>query len=301
MQHLQESLNQSFAIPGQLQFTNRGDLVVAEITNPLASASIAVQGAHLMTWQPQGQQPVIWLSTEAKLARGKSIRGGVPVCWPWFGPHASDVSKPGHGHARTVPWQVLDAQALADGATRLTFELVESEATRAQWPLATPVRAVLTVGRELTIELVTRNNEAQPVTIGEALHTYFQISDIAEIEIQGLDGVTYVDKVADSARTTQQGAITVASEVDRVYVDTPADCLILDRGYGRKVRIAKQGSSSTVVWNPWVEKADKMGDLGDDGYRRMVCVESGNALDNVVTISPGAEHTLKAVYSVEPL
>jgi D-hexose-6-phosphate mutarotase len=196
---------------------------------------------------------------------------------------------------------VIESKSLPDGATQLVFELVESDATRAQWPHATPVRAVIGIGKELTIELVTRNHEQGPVTIGEALHTYFQVSDLADMRIEGLTGVTYVDKVADSARKVQQGAITIEGEVDRVYLGTTQDCVIVDAGYQRKIRIAKEGSRSTVVWNPWVEKANKMGDLGKDGYRQMVCVESGNAVDDVVTVAPGAEHRMKAVYSVEPL
>jgi D-hexose-6-phosphate mutarotase len=293
---------QGFAISGQIQFVTRGDnFVVAEVTNDHATASIALQGAHVMTWAPKGQQPVIWMSPEAKLAPGKSIRGGVPVCWPWFGPHKDDASKPGHGYARTVPWQVVATRLLPNGETQLSFELVESDATRAQWPHATPVRAIITVGKQLTIELVTRNNEKTPVIIGEALHTYFQVSDLADMRIEGLSGVTFVDKVESSARKVQQGAITIGSEVDRVYLDTTQECVIVDAGYQRKIRIAKEGSRSTVVWNPWIEKAEKMGDLGKDGYRRMVCVESANAVDDVVSIAPGAEHTMKAVYSVEPL
>jgi D-hexose-6-phosphate mutarotase len=296
-----QAVNARFAIPGEVQFVTRGDnFVVAEVTNALATASIALQGAHLMTWTPRGQEPVIWLSGATKLATGKSIRGGVPICWPWFGPHA-DAGKPGHGPARTVPWQVVESKTLPDGATRLAFEMVESDAVRALWPHATPVRAVITVGRELTIELFTRNRDQAPITIGEALHTYFQVSDIGKARIEGLAGVTFVDKVENSARKVQQGAVTIGSEVDRVYLGTPGECVIVDEGYGRRIRIAKEGSRSTVVWNPWVEKADKMGDLGENGYRHMLCVENGNALDDVVTIAPGGEHRMAAIYRVEKI
>lgn len=296
-----DSLNQTHGLPGQLRFVDKGEgFIVAEVNNRLASAAIALQGAHLMTWQPHGQEPVIWMSTAAKLAAGKSIRGGVPICWPWFGPHKDDAAKPGHGHARTVPWRVIQSEALPDGATRLHFELVESDATRRQWPHATPVRAIITIGKTVTVELATRNDGSEAVVLGEALHTYFQVSDVERIEILGLDGCTFVDKVESGARKRQQGAVTISSEVDRVYLDTEAECVIVDPGYRRRIRIAKSGSRSTVIWNPWMEKAAKMGDLGEEGFRRMVCVESGNALDNVVTIAPGGEHRMKAVYSVEP-
>lgn len=296
------TLNNRFAIPGHVQFKEGpGGLAVAEIANSLAEATIALQGAHVMTWQPRGQEPVLWLSRFGKFAPGKSIRGGVPICWPWFGPHAGDAKLPGHGFARTVMWEVLETRALADGATFLRFGLIETDATRTQWPHPSSAELRVTVGAELKVELVTRNTGSAPFQIGEAFHTYFHISDVAEMAIRGLEGCAYLDKVEDFARKTQQGAIVIESEVDRVYLDTEADCLIEDRGLRRRIRIAKQNSRSTVVWNPWTEKAEKMGDFGPEGYRGMVCVESGNAADNVVTVAPGAEHGLTAVYSIETL
>lgn len=295
-------LNQRYAIANHLQFVaGEGGLIMAEIANAHASARIALQGAHLMTWQPRGQQPVIWLSRFAKFAAGKSIRGGVPICWPWFGPHASDSKLPGHGYARTVMWEVQETRALADGATLLRFGLIESDATRAQWPHASSVQLELTIGSSLRVELITRNLGNEAFTLGEALHTYFQISDVAQTTIRGLEGCAYLDKVRDFARYTQQDGIVIDGEVDRVYVDTTADCLIEDRGLQRIIRIAKQGSRSTVVWNPWTDKADKMGDFGPEGHRGMVCVESGNALDNVVSVAPGETHRMAVVYSVEAL
>ncbi|MEN6586671.1 MAG: D-hexose-6-phosphate mutarotase, partial [Sulfuricella sp.] len=181
-------LNQRFAIPGQVTFKEGpGGLVVAEVANSLAESTIALQGAHVMTFQPRGQEPVIWLSKFAKFAPGKSIRGGVPICWPWFGPHATDAALPGHGFARTVMWQVLETKALADGASFLRFGLVENDATRAQWPHASSAELEVTVGSALKVELVTRNSGNAPFVLGEALHTYFHISDVAKMKIAGLD------------------------------------------------------------------------------------------------------------------
>lgn len=296
------NLNQRFAIPGHVQFKEGpGGLAVAEIANAHAESMIALQGAHVMTFQPRGQAPVLWLSSFGKFAPGKSIRGGVPICWPWFGPHAADAKLPGHGFARTVMWEAKETRALPDGATFLRFGLVETEATRAQWPHPSTVELLVTVGAALRVELVTRNSGGAAFPLGEAFHTYFHISDVADMAIRGLEGCAYLDKVADFARKTQQGAVTIASEVDRVYLDTEADCLIEDRGLKRRIRIAKSGSRSTVVWNPWTEKAEKMGDFGPEGHRGMVCVETANAVDNVVTLAPGAAHSLAAVISVEAL
>jgi glucose-6-phosphate 1-epimerase len=297
------ALNRNFGIASTLLFEqDAGGLVVARIANAHAQSAIALQGAHIMTFQPTGEQPVIWLSPAAKLVAGKSIRGGVPICWPWFGAHASESSFPGHGFARTVPWQVAASQQLPDGSTRITFELPQSSIPAAQWPHPCRARLTVTVGKALTVELITENTGADAFVIGEALHTYFCISDVDHMRISGMDGCTYLDKVGAAATRVQQGDIRIASEVDRIYLDTAADCLIEDAGLGRRIRIAKSGSRSNVVWNPWIEKSAKMGDFGSaTGYRGMVCVESANAAANVVSVAPGATHTLRVEYSVEKI
>lgn len=295
-------LNQRFAISNHVQFKEIAEgMIVAEVANQHALSNIALQGAHIATFQPRGEEPVVWLSPKAKFAPGKSIRGGVPICWPWFGAHKTESKFPGHGYARTVPWDVVETKALPDGSTFLRFALVESDATRAQWPNASTVQLEVTVGKALRVELVTSNTGKQAFELSEALHTYFQISDVANMTIRGLENCEYLDKVQDFARCKQQGGIVIESEVDRVYVNTAADCVIEDKGLKRAIRIAKQGSQSTVVWNPWTEKAEKMGDFGPALHRDMVCVESGNALENTLTLQPGETHRLVAVYSVEKL
>lgn len=296
-------LNSRFGIAEQLKFIEGpGGLLFAEIDNALGTAYVCLQGAHVTTFRPKDQdEPVIWLSDFAKFAPGKSIRGGMPVCWPWFGPHATESGFPGHGFARTVMWDVTGSAALDSGETRISLVLLETEQSRAQWPHQTRLELTVTVGRSLKAELTTTNLGDQPVQIGEALHTYLQIGDIAEIQVTGLENTVYLDKVAGSTRHTQDGAVTFNGEVDRVYVDTESTCAIVDPRLKRRVVVAKTGSRSTVVWTPWTEKADKMGDFGPDGWRRMVCVESANALENVVTVPAGGSHTLSATYSAEAL
>jgi D-hexose-6-phosphate mutarotase len=295
-------LNQRYAIGNHVQFKEIAEgMIIAEVANQHALSNIALHGAHIATFQPRGEEPVIWLSPHAKFAPGKSIRGGVPVCWPWFGAHKTDSKLPGHGYARTVPWDVLETKALPDGSTFLRFGLTENDTTRAQWPYAATVQLEVTVGKELRVELITTNTDTKSFELGEALHTYFQISDVAKVTIHGLDNCAYLDKVQDFARFTQKDCIVIENEVDRVYINTAEDCVIEDEGLKRAILIAKQGSMSTVVWNPWTEKADKMGDFGQDGHRGMVCVESGNAMGNVVVLAPGETHKLVVVYSVEKL
>ena len=295
-----EDLNNCFAIADQLTFaTDPGGLTIANINNAYARASIALQGGHLMTWTPKGAEPVVWLSPDAKLAPGKSIRGGVPICWPWFGAHATEASFPAHGFARTTLWQVVETSTLADGATQLVLELDPADIPKQQWPHATTVQCVIIVGHTLQMELVTNNRSEDEISISEALHTYFAVSDVRNISIDGLDNCQYLDKVDGFKEKKQAGPIAFSSEVDRVYVDTQADCIINDPGLSRQIHVSKSSSDSTVVWNPWIEKSEQMGDLGDDGYLRMVCVESANAGQNSVTLAAGAEHRLKVCYSVE--
>lgn len=295
-------LNERFGLRGQVVFKEgAGGLAVVEVANSHATATLALQGGHLMRWAPRSQPPVIWLSRAAKFGSGKSIRGGVPVCWPWFGPHGSDASLPSHGFARTVPWEVTATQTLPNGATRLSLRRMPSEATQAAWPHSTELTLCVTVGTTLEMGVVTRNTGDETVTLGQALHTYFEVGDVRRIKIHGLGGCEYIDKVDGGARKIQSGPVTLSAETDRIYLGSTADCLIDDPQLRRRIRIAKGGSHSTVVWNPWIEKAARMGDLGENGYLDMVCVESANAADDVVTLAPGEEHRLWVRYSVEEL
>lgn len=293
------ALNARFGIKGKLAFREgKGGLIGIEVTTEHSTAVIALQGAQVVSWIPAGEKPVIWLSTGSKFAAGKSMRGGVPVCWPWFGAHATNPALSAHGYARTVPWDVVETKALPDGAVRLVFRLAESDATRAQWQFKTPVENHITIGKTLDVELVTRNSDDKPVTITEALHTYFAIGDIRKTTVTGLENCDYLDKVDAGSRKKQSGAIAFTMETDRIYVNTKAECVIEDTAWNRRIHIVKRGSQSTVVWNPWVEKSDKMGDMGENGYLRMLCVESANAAENKVTIAPGTEHRLYVSYRV---
>lgn len=290
-------LNRRLAIADILAFEELpGAFVVAHVTTPGATASIALQGAHVMRYQPTGQAPLIWLSKLAKFAPGKSIRGGVPLCWPWFGAHPGNAQLPGHGFARTVPWQLVAAGLLPDWRVRLEFELLQSAATRAQWPHASTVRNTVTIGPELEVELATTNTGTASFELGQALHTYFEIGDIRQTTLTGLESCEYLDKVDGGARKSQRGAVDFTAETDRIYLATPGHCEIHDPLLGRRILITSTGSRSTVVWNPWREKADKMGDFGADGHLGMVCVETANAAEDVIQLAPGATHRMAAQF-----
>ncbi len=295
-----------YALPDELAFHDSpAGLAFAQIRNAQARARIYLQGAQLTAWQPDSQaHPVIWTSASAAQLPGKSIRGGVPVCWPWFGPHGADPALPAHGFARGLAWNVCDSGRTARGETRLTLALEQDAHTRSLWPHDFRLELHLTIGQVLRIELVTINTGEREFLVGEALHTYFAVGDIGSVRVLGLEQTRYVDKTRADAKLLQSGAIGFGEEVDRVYLDSESECVIDDELLGRRIFIAKRGSRSTVVWNPWEQKALKMGDLGagahgQGGWREMVCVESGNALENAVRVAPGEKHRLEVSYRVQ--
>ena len=292
-------LNKEFGVDGEVTFRDAGDgFIIIDIDNSHCSASIAMQGAHLMSWTPKGEKPVIWMSPAATFTAGKSIRGGVPICWPWFGAHATQNTFPSHGFARTSQWQVTATDQLEDGCTRISFSMVDGNSQL--WPLNTPVAVDMVIGHYLEIGLTTENLEDESITLGSALHTYFTVSDASKITIHGLDGCDYLDTVGSITRKKQQGDITIAEEVDRIYFDQGQDIVIEDPVLGREIRIEKQGSHSTIVWNPWIDKTLRMGDFGsDDGYLDMVCVESANASEDIIELAAGDSHTLWVRYTLE--
>ena len=319
-------LNHAFGIAGALVFEERPEgLTEARLASAHGNAAVCLQGGHVIDWRCQGQkEPVLWLSPDARFAEGKSIRGGIPVCWPWFGPYgttppprehalqrsvaagavprAGAENFPAHGFARTAAWQVADSDVAADGSVRLGLMLDAEAMPAAMWPHATELRLEIRLGASLQLELRTRNIGASACVLGEALHTYFNISDIGAVSVGGLHGVEYWDTVGQVALKRQSGPITFDRETDRVYIDSPQACVIEDPGYARRIHVRKQGSLSTVVWNPWTAKAERMGDLGQpEGWRQMLCVESANAWDNTITLAPGETHALSVSYEVEPL
>lgn len=291
-----DTLNRRFGLAGALHFVQGGaGLPEAEIQTPQASARVALHGAQLLAWQPAGMQPVIWVSQAAVFEPGQPVRGGVPVCWPWFG--ARD-GLPAHGFVRARLWQMRHASMDAANHVVLRLGLRDDADTRALWDFAFDLELVVTVGTTLTMKLISRNTGDQPFTLTDALHTYFCVGDIQHATVQGLDGCDYLDKVQNFAQATQTSAITFTGETDRIYINTTADCVIEDRAHRRHIRVAKSGSASTVVWNPWSEREKAIADMAAGEYQHMLCVETCNAGPDQVTVVPGQRHTLTARISV---
>lgn len=274
-----------------------------EIDNRFASAKLALQGGHVMHWQPHHtKEPVLWLSDQSRYEAGRSIRGGIPLCWPWFGAHPTDSSLCMHGFARVTPFSVIDIGQMNNGYTRVILQMKHTE--NAQRQLSYPYTLVMTIeiGATLSMKLSTTNRATQPFFMGEAFHTYFNIGDVEKVSVTGLEQTEYADKLLDYWRDNQEGPITFNHEFDRVYVSTQAPVMIHDPVFNREISIKKKGSNTTVVWTPWEKKAHQMADMPKgDGWRNMICVETANAMENLVMINPGYTHILAVEYTVTDL
>jgi glucose-6-phosphate 1-epimerase len=263
------------------------------------AAQIYLHGGHLAAWQPaHARGPVLWMSAHSLFRPDRPIRGGVPICFPWFGPHREDRTVPAHGFGRLTPWTLCEAGEASDGTVSLTLQLEDDNASPV-WPHYFHADLRLSIGETLTLALYVDNPDSIAFTFEEALHTYFSVSNIENVRVSGLENTEYLDKVAGTRERQGGDPIMFTGETDRVYLNTQATCLIHDPGMQRRITIAKRGSASTVVWNPWVQKARAMTDFGDDEWPGMLCIETANVGDSAVTLRPDDRHTMTAEISVE--
>jgi len=266
------------------------------------TAQMYFQGAHLTAWHPADARPVLWMSRESRFEPGLAIRGGVPICFPWFGAHATDPSAPPHGFARLRPWTLIDAQEDAEGVVTVTMELTGpsgAPTSPSAWPHVFKAHYRVSVGPTLSLSLDVHNPGDVPFTYEEALHSYFAVQDVRTIAITGTEGIDYLDKVAGFARTRQNpDPVHFTSETDRVYLNARGTCVINDPGLHRTIAVHKTHSDATVIWNPWIEKAKAMKDFGDLEWPEMVCVETCNVNIHARTLAPGERHTMTAVLDV---
>lgn len=283
-------------LPPSVSIDSATGLPRLNIRTSVASAQVYLQGAHLAAWHPAGAtEPVLWTSRESLFQPGKAIRGGVPICFPWFGPHAGDPAAPMHGFARTLPWTLVGASEDGAGTVMVELELA-GETVSPHWPHAFSCRYRVTVGATLRMELEVRNTGTEPFTFEEALHSYFGVADVRAATVTGLEQTQYLDKVSGFTRRSQGAEpVRFEGETDRIYLDTPAACIIRDPAGRREITVRKTGSDATVVWNPWVAKARAMADFGDDEWMEMVCVETGNVNVHARTLGPGESHTMSVV------
>lgn len=296
--HLAE-LNQRFSIGQQLRFVEgAGGFIHAEIETSLARARISCYAGQILSWQPKSAaEDLFFVSPAAFFAPGKAIKGGTPICWPWFG--NDPQGRGAHGFVRNRPWQPRASRLLENGNIHLELGFDFDEDTKAIWPHEAALSLCFDIGEQLSLTLETKNlDQNNSLSITQGLHSYFKVGDIRQVQVLGLEGHGYQDKVGEPADRTQQGPIEFRGEVNRIYLDVHKPLMIRDPSLDRRIRIEAAGSQSAVVWNPWSGTAKAMDDLLDDDYLRMLCVETTNAGPDIIQIAPGASHALKASYSI---
>ena len=301
-----QRLEASFGIPQALRFekTDSG-LIRAQIMARSCSATVYLQGAHLTHWQPTGAQPVLFTSQRSRYAVGEAIRGGVPVIFPWFGAYRGakrpGVDYPKHGFARTIEWELRSARE-HEGAIELVFHLGPSDLSREVGYDSFSLDYTMRLGESLQMELAVQNNGSEPLSFEEALHSYFAVSDIQRTAVDGLAGAQYLDNTDGLAMKRQaEPVLHIAGSTDSIYTGTGATCTLRDEAGMRAIHIAKEGSQTTVVWNPWKELTATLPDLAPDDWQRYLCVETANAWADAVVLAPGARHTMRAVITLSQL
>ncbi|WP_404789411.1 D-hexose-6-phosphate mutarotase [Altericista sp. CCNU0014] len=295
-----EQLNTQYGLADQLKFfEGKGGFPFIEICNKSAKALISVYSGQVLSFQPASEpEDLLFLSRQAYYQDGKAIKGGIPICWPWFGPDPEGLGRSSHGFVRNRLWTVVSTEAIADAETKVILGLSDTAETQSIWPQSFELAIEVTVGNTLTVELVTRNRGDRAFSISQALHTYFKVGDIRQVRVLGLEDGQYLDKVDGGTRKTQQGSIAIDREVDRIYMDVKGELTIDDAALNRQIQIAASGSKTAIVWNPWAEICAGMADLEDDDYRSFVCVETANAANEIVEIPARGEYRLRATYAV---
>ena len=299
-----ESSYQQFAIKDRLSFVEgKGGLPFIKVENEYASALISIYGAQVLSYKLKlkdgGNNELLFVSESAYFEEGKAIKGGIPICWPWFGRDPENLGRQMHGFARNMLWQLEDTSSTSAGDTKIVLSLTESKDSYKLWPHDFKVILTITIGKSLHLSLQTVNTGKEAFTITQALHTYFSIADIQQVQLEGLDGVQYLDMVNGANKTeVQLDGVNVNQEVDRIYTDAPNYATLIDTKSQREVTIKTSGSKTTVVWNPWIDISKSSGDLNDDAYQRFICVETANAAEDVVLVEPNESFKIEAEYTL---
>lgn len=295
-----EELNEKFGIEGEIGFAELdGDLPFVMISNKYAEVDISLYGAHLLSFRPKGTIDVMWMSPLSAFEKGKAIRGGIPVCFPWFGPHVNNASLPQHGFARLMIWEVAEVRTLEKGESQVVLKLASSEETKTYWPHDFVAEMNFVIGPKLTVSLKVTNTSGDPITYSAALHSYFNFSGIENIAIEGLENTHYENQLDGKRYVQEEKLLKISEAITRHYFDTETDCIIHDPYFKRSIQIEKLGSKCSTVWNPGAETCSQMNDMPDDGYETFVCLETVNKINNLIQIEPGESHETTAIISVD--
>jgi len=295
-----DELNRLFGIAGVAEvLAGNNGLPKVRVTSALAAAEIYLHGAHVTSWQPADAEEVIFLSEHSYWEDGRAIRGGIPICSPWFGPKVDDPKAPMHGFVRLREWRLDSVTADDDGTDAVILSTESDEASRRWWPHEFRMEYRIVIGKTLHLDLIVTNTGETAFEFAEALHTYFRVGDAQKVLVRGLNGVTYQDKVDGNREKVQSGDLAFAGPTDNVYLNTRAPVELVDPTLGRTIRTEKRNSATTVVWNPGEQGVTALADLGDDEWQRMVCVEACNVRSAVVSLDDGQEHTMTTILTVD--
>ena len=297
-------LDRRFGIPGIASISEgNGAMPRVQITSPLCEAEMYLHGAQVTSWKPGGNNnndEVLFLSGKSRWTDGQAIRGGIPICFPWFRAKANDPQAPAHGFVRTKAWQ-LESILKEDDAVVVTMVTESDEHTRRWWPGEFRLVHRATFGSQLKLELICTNTGTTPLRFEEALHTYNRVADVQDVRLHGLDTVSFLDNTDSNKEKAQRGDVAIASQTDSAYLNTRNTVELSDPRMRRRIRLAKANSLTTVVWNPWREKASELRDLADGEWTQFLCVEASNILDAAINLAPGQEHRMTAILSLEKL
>jgi glucose-6-phosphate 1-epimerase len=292
------ALAQQFAIPGKAEVvTGNGGLAKVVISTPEGSGEMYLHGGHVTSWKPKDAGEVLYLSPNSLFQDGRAIRGGIPVCFPWFGDKSDDPAAPAHGFVRTKGWQ-LDAVEQAGNNVVVSMSTQSDESTRKWWPFDFRLVCRATFGDQLKLELIVTNTGSCVFAFEEALHAYFAVKDAESAFVRGLDATRYVDKTDHRIEKIQTGDVRFSAETDRIYLDTTRELQLLDPAGERSIRAEKQNSRTTVVWNPWSEESIALKDLGAGEWKTFVCIETTNVAPFAVELGPGSSHTMTLIASL---
>jgi glucose-6-phosphate 1-epimerase len=295
-----DELDDKFGIEAELCFIETdGDLIAISIYNKFADAEICLYGGHVTRYMPHGSFDSIWMSQASLFEEGKPIRGGIPVCFPWFGPHPTDPSLPLHGFARLMYWDVLETKSIETGETFVKLQLCSDDETKKYWPY--DFRAILSimVGRTLDVSLSIENTGDKNFEYSAALHTYIAVSGIENIRISGLSGNSYYNGLGSELLVQEEELLAIEKEENRRYINFSGDCLVIDPVFNQVLRIAKKGSNVTVVWNPGEETSANIEDMTSDGFQEFVCVEAVNAYNDCISLAPGEIHSTETTIGLD--
>ncbi|NQZ54060.1 MAG: D-hexose-6-phosphate mutarotase [Piscirickettsiaceae bacterium] len=292
-------LNEQFGTQNQINFELENGFIMMNIVNQYASAKISIYGGQVLSYLPHGQtEDLLYLSKKAIYQQGKAIRGGIPICWPWFADDTSGYGRPAHGFARNQQWKVLATMENTDGSTVVTLGLYDTDDSVAVWPYKFELKLDITVSEKLEIKLTTKNTGRKSFEITQALHAYLNVGNINNLTIANLNGISYVDKTDNFVHKTQVGDVVITAETDRVYQSSPEELIVDDLDINRKIVMESRGCNTAVIWNPWKNTAESMVDLQDEDYKVFIGVEAANADGDVIMIPAGGIHCLQASYSI---